>query len=140
MGNRTVRETVFPASLAHAGAVRAFVDGACESWGIARASGYKLHLIVEELFTNTVKHGHRGDSNFPVWIRLECADEHLALTFIDQATPFNPIAHAADVNVESGAAEHRVGGLGVLLVCELAQYAEYAYVFGRNRIKLKVQK
>ena len=38
----------------------------------------------------------------------------------DQAPAFNPLAHAACVSAEQGAAEHKGGGLGVLLVSELS--------------------
>ncbi|MBL8520281.1 MAG: ATP-binding protein [Betaproteobacteria bacterium] len=129
---------MFLARLAEAERVKAFVDKACSAWGVTRASGYKLHLIVEELFTNTVKHGHRGDCNAPVWISMRCHDDHFDLTFTDHAPPFNPVAHASSLNAESGASKHQVGGLGVLLICELARTAQYAYVFGRNSIRLTV--
>jgi anti-sigma regulatory factor (Ser/Thr protein kinase) len=45
---------------------------------------------VEELFLNTVKHGHRGGSDAPVWITMEAADGSVSLTYEDRAPPFNP--------------------------------------------------
>lgn len=140
MGNRTQKETLFPARLAETARLRTFVDAACESWGVARPVAYKLHLIAEELFTNTVKHGHRGDCDSPVWLGVSCDESKVHLTFADQAPAFNPLAHAACVSAEQGAAEHKVGGLGVLLVSELSCTAEYAFVYGRNRVRLTVQR
>ncbi|MBL8513093.1 MAG: ATP-binding protein [Betaproteobacteria bacterium] len=131
---------MFPARLTETARLRAFVDVACDSWGITRAVSYKLHLIVEELFTNTVKHGHRGDCDAPVWVGVSCDESALHLTFADQAPAFNPLAHAASISAEQGAVEHKVGGLGVLLVSELACKAEYTYVYGRNRVRLSVRR
>ncbi len=131
---------MFFARIANAAKVKDFVERTCESWGVSRAAGYKLHLVVEELFTNTVKHGHRGDCDSPVWVGLACDPAMLHLNFADHAPAFNPLAHAECVSAEMGAAEHKVGGLGVLLVSELACAAEYGYFYGRNRIRLTLQR
>lgn len=143
MANRTMNETMFPAQIESATAVRDFVDQACEHWGVERPAAYKLHLIVEELFTNTIKHGHRGRAGDDPWdwsvsVSLGCDAEQLWLRYSDQAPAFNPLAFVHSVDAASGAAEQKVGGLGVLLVCELSQHAEYAYVYGRNRVTLSV--
>ncbi len=128
------------ARIAEAVRVKEFVERTCEAWEVSRASGYKLHLVVEELFTNTVKHGHRGDCDSPVWVGLWCDKQRMHLTFADQAPPFNPFAHAECVSAELGAVEHKVGGLGVLLVSELSCASDYGYMFGRNRVRLSLQR
>jgi serine/threonine-protein kinase RsbW len=115
---------------------RAFLESFCAESGIARQSCLKLNLVVEELFLNTVMHGHRGGSDAPVWITLGAEDGAIRLTYEDQAPPFNPVASVTRQMLEALADTRREGGLGVLLAHGLTTEADYAYLFGRNRIRL----
>jgi anti-sigma regulatory factor (Ser/Thr protein kinase) len=127
---------MFPSRLDSWKQARAFIEGFCKGSGIARPSCLKLCLVLEELFLNTVKHGHRGGSDAPVWIRLSTSDGEVSLTYEDRAPPFNPFARATREMLEALAETRREGGLGVLLAHGLTATAEYAYLYGRNRIQL----
>ena len=61
---------MFPARLSELHALRSFVEGFCAQARLARDKCLRLNLVLEELFTNTVRHGHRGDCEFPVWVSL----------------------------------------------------------------------
>ena len=117
---------------------RAFLEDFCAGAGVERKSCLKLNLVVEELFLNTVKHGHRGGSDAPVWITLEAQGGAIRMTYEDQAAPFNPFAAATREMLEALAGTRREGGLGVLLAHGLTTDTDYAYLFGRNRIRLAV--
>jgi serine/threonine-protein kinase RsbW len=127
---------MFPSRLDAWKRARAFIEGFCEGGGIARPSCLKLSLVLEELFLNTVKHGHRGGSDAPVWIRLSASGGRVSLTYEDRAPPFNPFARATREMLEALAETRREGGLGVLLAHGLTSSADYAYLYGRNRIRL----
>ena len=114
---------------------RAFLENFCADSGVARQSCLKLNLVVEELFLNTVKHGNRGGSDAPVWITLAAEDGEVRVTYEDRAPPFNPFASVTHEMLEALADTRRVGGLGVLLAHGLTTEADYAYLFGRNRIR-----
>ena len=115
---------------------RAFLESFCADAGVERKSCLKLNLVVEELFLNTVKHGHRGGSDAPVWITLAAEDGAIRVTYEDRAPPFNPFAAATREMLEALADTRREGGLGVLLAHGLTTETDYAYLFGRNRIRL----
>lgn len=115
---------------------RAFLEAFCADAGVDRQPCLKLNLVIEELFLNTVKHGHRGGSDAPVWITLAAQDGAIRMTYEDQAPPFNPFATATREMLEALAQTRREGGLGVLLAHGLTTDNEYAYLFGRNRIRL----
>ena len=132
----TTRIGMFPSRLEALKGVRAFLEDFCEEAGVARQSCLKLNLVIEELFLNTVKHGHRGGSDAPVWITLSAQDGAIRLSYEDQAPPFNPFAAATREMLEALADTRREGGLGVLLAHGLTTANEYAYLFGRNRIRL----
>jgi serine/threonine-protein kinase RsbW len=115
---------------------RAFIEDFCGGAGLSRDSCLKANLVVEELFLNTVKHGHNGGSNAPIWVTLVASAGKVCLTYEDFAPPFNPFAKATREMLEALAETRREGGLGVLLAHGLTAAADYAYVFGRNRIRL----
>ena len=91
---------------------------------------------MEELFTNTVLHGHGGDSDALVEVTLEIAEERIVLTYQDSAKAYNPLAAAQKADTALPLEQRRVGGLGMLLTVTLCQEARYSYVEGRNRVEL----
>lgn len=136
MNTITTRMGMFRSRLEDWKLARAFIEDFCVGSGVARKDCLKLCLVIEELFLNTVKHGHRGGSDAPVWLTLSCMDGQVSLTYEDRAPPFNPFAAATREMLEALAETRREGGLGVLLAHGLTASADYAHLYGRNRIRL----
>ncbi len=132
------RACLFPARLASLRAVHAFTETFCTENAIPRPPGLRLNLVLEELFTNTVHHGHGGDSDAPVWIGLQAGDGTVRVTFEDTAPPFNPYARLPEESPDNTVEMRKIGGLGVLLTRELAATRDYAYLYGRNCIRLRL--
>ena len=126
---------MFPAAIGGLRAIRAFVERFCAQAGVGRDPCLRLNLVLEELFTNTIKHGYRDGTDAPVWISLARTDGALRVVYEDGGPPFNPYAWLAAA-AEGPQPLRRPGGLGILLTRELAASREYAYVFGRNSIRL----
>ena len=125
---KNARSAMFLARLSELKAIGAFLRGFCEGEGIARERCLRLNLVLEELFVNTVKHGHRGECDAAVWVTLEPCPAGVQVTYEDSGPAFNPYGYVPK--------EREIGGLGVLLTRELASGGEYAYLFGRNRTRL----
>jgi len=123
---------MFPARLDRLRSVRAFVEAFCAETSLGEDHCLRLNLVLEELFTNTVRHGHRGDSDAPVWVSVAVDEGTVRVTYEDSAPPFNPYGISPQ--------RRDIGGLGVLLTRALASSREYAYLFGRNRIRLALSK
>ena len=132
----TSRMAMFPSRLQAWRKARLFIEDFCKGAGVPRDSCLKANLVIEELFLNTVKHGHRGGSDAPVWLTLTADGGRISLAYEDCAPPFNPFARATREMLEALAETRREGGLGVILAQGLTASADYAYVFGRNRIRL----
>jgi len=133
------RTEQFLARLEQLRPMQAFLEEFCAQNALPRDACLRLNLVVEELFTNTVRHGHHGDCDAPVWVGVSRRDDMVQLVYEDKAPPFNPyaaIADAAGPAPDTTVSMRRIGGLGVLLTKELAKTRDYAYVFGRNRIRL----
>jgi anti-sigma regulatory factor (Ser/Thr protein kinase) len=127
---------MFLARLDRLRALREFLESFCAEAGVAYDHCLRLNLVLEELFTNTVRHGHRGDSDAPVWVTLSGDGSGLNLTYEDSAPPFNPYGTPPDAPPDTTVKMRKIGGLGVLLTRKLATSREYAYLYGRNRIRL----
>lgn len=130
------RTAMFLARLDRLRALRRFVEEFCSEADLAGDHCLRLNLVLEELFTNTVRHGHRGDSDAPIWVALSAGPSGLTLTYEDTAPPFNPYGTPPDAPPDTTVKMRKIGGLGVLLTRKLATSREYAYLYGRNRIRL----
>jgi anti-sigma regulatory factor (Ser/Thr protein kinase) len=118
----------------------AFVEDFCSRHGVAAGDALRLTLIVEELFTNTIMHGHGGDHGSPVRIELGVRPTQLALCFEDQAPPFDPLQYLADTapRLDDPVEQRKPGGLGLPLVAQMSQRLDYAHVDGFNRLTLEL--
>jgi len=132
----TSRMGMFPSRAEAWREARAFVDGFCRAAAVEREACLKANLVLEELFLNTVKHGHNGGSDAPIWIHLVAQEGRVELTYEDRAAPFNPFAPGTREMLHALSSVRREGGLGVMLAQGLTARAEYAYLFGRNRIRI----
>lgn len=128
----------FPARRDALPRVDAFLGEVCSAAGLGRDTCLRLTLLVEELFTNTVVHGHGGDSEAPVRIDCEVSPGRVALTYEDTGPAHDPFARVITPDTGAGVEERPVGGLGVLLVSEMAQQVEYQRAGDRNRISLVI--
>jgi anti-sigma regulatory factor (Ser/Thr protein kinase) len=129
---------MFPSRLEAWKGARVFIEDFCKGAVVPRETCLKTNLVIEELFLNTVKHGNRGGSDAPIWITLTSDSGKITLAYEDTAPPFNPFARATREMLEALAETRREGGLGVILAHGLTSSADYAYVFGRNRIRLEL--
>ncbi len=126
---------LFPARMEALDDVTAFVEEVGAAAGFARHDRLRVTLVIEELFTNTVTHGHGGDSEAPVEIAFEVEPGRVALTYEDTGPPFDPFA-AAEAAEPTTTDDFVPGGLGLILIARLASDVGYARAGGRNRISL----
>ena len=132
-------ERIFKARLALLADAAAFIEDFCAQNGVASREALRLMLIVEELFTNTVTHGYQGDCDASIRVALSVDSGAVALFYEDAAPRYDPLSRLAPAADEDASIRSRpVGGLGVLLVTQIAQNARYAYEDGWNRLWLKL--
>jgi len=94
----------------------------------------RAQLAVEELFANSVHHGYGGESESPVWLTIERDTTVLRIIYSDQAAAFDPFTAIKTPTDDPGASleGREVGGVGRLLVRELARRSSYARMSDRN--------
>jgi len=96
----------------------------CRVHGLDDSVEFDLNLVLEELFTNTVRHGGCEGVPQAARVRLRLAPPGVEVNYRDQGLPFNPLdAPPPDLNVPL--LERKVGGLGLHLVREIMQDVRY---------------
>jgi serine/threonine-protein kinase RsbW len=93
--------------------------------------------MLEELLTNLWRYGYpnQDEPEGVAEVALELEGDQLTIEIGDDGQAFDPLASAApslDQSVES----RPVGGLGIHIVCQLADEAHYSRRNGRNVMRL----
>lgn len=132
-----IRQTrTFCARLSECTNVSAFVESAIT--GMEARQVMRLRLAVEELFVNTVTHGHGGDSDSPVEVTVRITGDRIVLDYVDSAPPFNPFARIEPPDPTASVEGRDVGRLGVFLITQLADRFDYARAGQRNRVTVEL--
>jgi serine/threonine-protein kinase RsbW len=126
----------FPARLAEAASVSAFVESAIH--GLDPRLVMRLRLAVEELFVNTVIHGHGGDSDALVEVTVCLDGGRIVLVYEDAAPAFDPFATVERPDPAASVEARDVGHLGVFLITQLAARCDYARRGDRNRVTVEL--
>jgi anti-sigma regulatory factor (Ser/Thr protein kinase) len=85
---------------------------------------YNVLLALQEIVTNVLRHGYRGDDTRPVHLSFEASAEQFQVTLRDQGPPFDPL----EVQVERAgeAFPQREGGFGILIARMVMDGMDYA--------------
>jgi len=135
----TIKQTrTFRARLDECTNVSAFVESAMA--GTEARLMMRLRLAVEELFVNTVTHGHGGDSDAPVEVTVRIVGDRVLLDYTDTAPPFDPFARVERPDPTAPVEARDVGHLGVFLITELAERCDYARTGNRNRVTVELRR
>jgi serine/threonine-protein kinase RsbW len=120
----------FRARLAEATDLSAFVESAVSGMDVRLIM--RLRLAVEELFVNTVTHGHGGDSDATVDVTVRIEGDRVVLIYEDTAPAFDPFAAVERPDPTAPVDARGVGRLGVFLITQIAERCEYARAGDRN--------
>jgi serine/threonine-protein kinase RsbW len=125
-------------SAAHAELTRlqAFADEFTHECGLPDDERSRLLVILEELFTNAVTHGHGPHSaGGNIIVALRWGTGRLRISFIDDGPPFDPLAFGAP-DLDLTGEERPIGGLGIHLARSLVDQARYRRKGDRNHLRL----
>jgi serine/threonine-protein kinase RsbW len=115
-----------------------FLSGVCARMGVPRELHLKLSLLVEELFTNTVRHGYGKDTDHEVTLAIQGSPDRIVLTYEDAAPRHDPFTFRPAASDPVSPSEPGVGGVGLRLIAGMST-PEYRYADGRNRISLVIE-
>jgi serine/threonine-protein kinase RsbW len=107
----------------------------CREHELDDAVEFDLNLVLEELFTNSVRHGGCAAAPDAARIRLRATADGVELLYSDGGRPFDPLnVPAPDLNLPL--LEREPGGLGVHLVRQIMQDVRYRRTGDRNELTM----
>lgn len=118
-----------------------FVNRACEQANCSPGQRMRVQLVVEELFSNTVKYGSGGAAPVSVTVSVEIrdGDEPLTMRYEDDAPKHDAFDQGSlEDELKASVTRRRVGGLGILLIRELGKNVQYEWSGGKNRVTFSV--
>jgi anti-sigma regulatory factor (Ser/Thr protein kinase) len=129
-----------PARMSSLPAFIAGIDRFCMRESLPHALALRLQLLCEELFTNTVTHGHGGDCDVPVRMSLQRLGDAVEMRYEDGAPPFDPLAAGRKALLERDQRLRglAVGGVGLSLLVELCSAASHVRRGDRNCTLLRL--
>lgn len=96
----------------------------------------KLHVILDEIASNIVKHS--GATDFELTIGHRLNPEGVELIFSDDGVEYNPLAHT-DPDTSKPVEDRPIGGLGIMMVKKMATSVAYSRAGGRNVFTVVLQ-
>jgi anti-sigma regulatory factor (Ser/Thr protein kinase) len=115
--------------------VNFIMDVALED-GITPAIGFAMHIIVDEIASNTTQYGFVDASKkYTLTTTVKLYKDKIIMIFTDDGVQFNPLEqepYDVSSNVENSINEMSVGGLGLHIVRSYADDIQYEYKDGCN--------
>ena len=121
-GRRFTRS--FPAVQKGVADASAFIDEIIET-----ADSPKVHIVLDEIASNIVKHS--GATGFELSVELLDSPAGVRLVFADDGAPYDPLEHT-DPDTTLPAEERPIGGLGIMMVKKMSSSISYRHADGRN--------
>jgi serine/threonine-protein kinase RsbW len=101
-----------------------FIEDVCERIETSAEIKYALRLAVEEVCTNLINYGYRGQPAGPIEVAVHDERDRVTIVIRDSSPPFDP-ANAPTPDL-TGDLEHRaIGGRGWHLVKQMIDEIDY---------------
>jgi anti-sigma regulatory factor (Ser/Thr protein kinase) len=127
----------FPARMESFDAIRELLETGVAALDWKADDIHRCTLVLEELFTNSVKYGTPEGADGRVFLGIAPApDRSITLTYEDRAPQHDPFAEVSTVHTNPDIGQRRIGGLGVPLILRLTEQARYTALPEGNRITL----
>ena len=116
--------------------LQAFADEFAHQCDLPDDERSRLLIILDELFTNAVTHGHGPHSaGGTIAVALGWRASRLRISFVDDGRPFDPLAFRGP-DLAEAREERGIGGLGIHIVRSLVHQARYRREGDRNHLHL----
>lgn len=124
------------ARFAEAGKLYLWVEKLAAAHAIPAKIAFAMYLCLEELVSNTIQHGHGGDSPRPVQVSFsQPSAGGYMLVLENTAAPFNPLT-APPLPPLNASDEIRLGGQGLRLLREFSSSLTHEALPSGNRYVL----
>jgi anti-sigma regulatory factor (Ser/Thr protein kinase) len=112
------------------------IDRFSELHSLGDDQAFQLNLALEELFTNTLRHGGCEGVSGVAQVRLEVEGSAVRVEYADRGRPFDPTS-AASPDFSIPLLQRQPGGFGLHLVRKIMPRIEYRRDGEWNRLTLE---
>ena len=132
-----MKELTVEATLESIPVITEFVDAQLKQLDCPKKAQAQIDIAIDELFSNIVHYAYHPGVG-PATVRVEVLEEPLAvaITFIDQGVPYDPLSQA-DPDVTLSAEDREIGGLGIYIVKKNMSEITYEYKDGKNILRIR---
>ena len=107
-----------------------------ERHGLPQRDADAMCIVLDELLSNTIRHGLGGAAGHEIALALDYADGEVMVEIEDDGAEFDPTRAPAPV-LAATLAERKPGGVGIAFVRNLTDSFEYQRVADRNRVVVR---
>ena len=111
------------------------LDGFRAEHGLDDSAAWPLHVALDEILSNIVRHSQTGPKAGWIDVTIERRGDAVDMTVTDDGPAFDPL-QLPEPDVTARIEERQPGGLGVHLVRKLIDRVEYTRAGGRNRLTM----
>lgn len=104
--------------------------------GLAAEDANAIHVVLDEILSNSIRHGLAGAASHEIAVSLEISEDEITIEVEDDGVAYDPTQAPAPV-LAGTLNERQHGGLGIAFVRALTNSIEYRRVAGRNRLVLR---
>ena len=104
--------------------------------GLADMDANAIHVVLDEVLSNSIRHGLGGAASHAIAVTLELSEGQITVEVEDDGVAYDPTQAPAPA-LAGTLEERKDGGLGVAFVRQLTDSIEYRRIDGRNRLVLR---
>ena len=131
-----MKELTVEATVENIGTVTDFINEELERLDFPMKAQMQIDIAVDELFSNIARYAYgSGVGKATVRFEEKPDSDAIAITFIDEGKPFNPL-ETPEPDTTLSADERKIGGLGIFLVRKTMDGVSYKYEDGQNRLTI----
>lgn len=127
-------EERFKRKVSELSSVVSFIDDFIGRKKLDEATALALHLAIEEIFINMVRHGRGGADSISIELNMSANGVEMVLTDfdVDEFDPTSPEIDLEGVPLN----QRRAGGMGLFMVRQLVDDMRYEYKDRISRVML----
>ena len=132
-----MKELTLDATIANIDVVTDFVNAELDALDCPIKAQTQIDVAIDELFSNIAHYAYDSEGGTAT-VRIESEKDPLcvAITFLDQGKPYNPL-QKEDPDVSLAVEDRPIGGLGIFIVKKTMDAISYERRDGRNILTIK---
>jgi len=110
-----------------------------EDQGVDDQSVYRINLALEEMITNTIKHGYNDYEDHEIQVSIEVLNDEIVGIIEDNGHEFDPLTQN-DTERKASLEELPIGGLGIHLIKKMLSHMAYKREGDRNILEVRMKR